>query len=185
MTVMAKLRSDAALLALEQQLDEAAADLPGIVEWINEISDLVDEEVWRFATWPDNQEVWSRADARAYVAMLSRVEHETEVGRSYVRAFDALDLCHARTDPLCQLIHKLPATTEVGKAIKTKAASILSGEWPPPRPPTAAPRLWPAEPVAGVVEHVALFHPPIWGSANGLFVQQYAMDRELGRGGND
>jgi hypothetical protein len=52
--------SDGELLLLGSQLEELAGELKTVHMWVEEVADLFHAEIEKFATWPDDQDEWTR-----------------------------------------------------------------------------------------------------------------------------
>jgi hypothetical protein len=125
------LGSDGELLLLGKQLEELAGELKVISVWVEEVSDLFHAEIERFATWPDDQDEWTRWDAKAHWETRCRIEKETEIGQAFDRAVNAdYELYDRRIDPLCNAIRALRSYTAKGRALKRWASAIQLGWWP-------------------------------------------------------
>lgn len=121
--------ADGELLELGEQLARAQPELARIQRWVNEVWEMYAAEVRRRGTWPEDTAEWTWRDAAAYCTARECVERETEIGAAYVRAMDALDACYSRLDPICSMILSFRARTDKGRAVKTKARAIQTGEW--------------------------------------------------------
>ena len=122
--------ADSALLALGKQLETMAEELRTVRMWVDEVSELFDAEIEKFATWPDDQDEWTRWDAQAYWETRCRIERETEIGRAFDRALEAEQAVYNRIDPLCDQIKAFASRTPRGRALKRWANAIQLGQWP-------------------------------------------------------
>lgn len=119
------LAADAHLLSLGEKLEPLLEELSTFKQWVDEVADLFYAEVDRFATWPEDQEDWTHADAAAFCSVCVRLERETEIGQAFIRANKALEACGRRIDPLCERIVRIVANTPGGEAVRQKAISVL------------------------------------------------------------
>jgi hypothetical protein len=110
-------------------LESIAVELKEVRAWLSELSGLYNDEIWKLQTWPDDQDEWTRWDAKAYCDAQKRVEETTEIGMAYVRAFDADMALYDRLDPLCQKIKKSTARSTKERALKRWASAIHLGWW--------------------------------------------------------
>jgi hypothetical protein len=126
------------------QLEELAKELKIVITWVDEVTELFNEEVERNATWPADQNVWTQSDARAFWEARCGVQKGTEIGAAFTRASEALDALYRRIDPLCQKIASLKPRTKKGRELKRWARAIQSGAWPAREPEASADEQKPA-----------------------------------------
>jgi hypothetical protein len=122
--------ADGELLALGRQLEKISGELKTVRMWVDEVSVLFDAEIEKFATWPDDQDEWTRWDGQAHWETRCRIERETEIGMAFARAVNAEQAVYNRIDPLCDQIKSVARRSPAGRALKRWASAIQLGEWP-------------------------------------------------------
>jgi hypothetical protein len=78
--------TDRDLLTLGKQLETIAGELRTVRMWVHEVFVLFEAEIEKRATWPDDQDEWTRWDGKQYWETYCRIEMETEIGRAFARA---------------------------------------------------------------------------------------------------
>jgi hypothetical protein len=119
---------DGDLLALGKQFEKMAEELTTVRQWVDEVGELCDAEVERFATWPDDQEKWSVCDAKAYCKTRKHVECETEIGAAFNRAFEYQEACYQKLDPLYRQIRSFAAQTPQGHTLQMRVLATILGD---------------------------------------------------------
>jgi hypothetical protein len=122
--------ADDELLAMRPQLEMIAAELTTVRRWLDEVGELYEAEIERSATWPEDQRQWQWWDAQAHCDACRRIEEETELGMSFVRATDAEMALYDKIDPLCHRIKSIVPRTPEGRSLKRWALQITSGNEP-------------------------------------------------------
>jgi hypothetical protein len=114
---------DAGLIMLGKQFDVAVKDVIAAREKLDTLSDIVYEAAEANATWPDNQNDWSRDDAKHYFAALTAAQRDVG-GPPFTEADAALNEAYGRTDEMSKMIGTLPAHTVEGLVVKARVTAL-------------------------------------------------------------
>jgi len=120
--------SDAELIKIGEQFDVAVKNVIAAREQSDALNGSVLEAVEADATWPDNQNDWSRDHAKQYLAALTAAQRDVG-GPPLTDAETALDEAYGRTDELAKVIGTLPAHTIGGVAVKARVVALACSHY--------------------------------------------------------
>ena len=119
-------RADAELLDLGRQFRLAVADVCAERERLDALLEPRLAEIERNATWPEDQALWTRADAGAYNAAYCKARHGTPEIDS---ADAALSIARSRQDKIQDAILELTPRTTAGIGVVAMVARETASHW--------------------------------------------------------
>jgi len=122
-------QADHDLMLLGEQFEKIVREELDVARrWLDEATGLMANEIERHATWPEDQERWTRSDFDAHWNTRKRLECETEIGATFNRAWNAEEACYQKLEPLYDQIMSLDAEPPQGQALRMRVIATQLGE---------------------------------------------------------